>query len=58
MVVVTSIFVAEIKSSMRPGDADPMDRGLPIAERANAFEETPRELISLYEGKNRVEPME
>jgi hypothetical protein len=52
MVVITSIFVAELNSN------EPLDEHVPVAERVNSLEETARELISLYEGKNRVEPIE
>lgn len=52
MVVITSIFVAELNSK------EPLDEHLPTAERVNNLEETERELISLYEGKNRVEPID
>lgn len=52
MVVITSIFVAEVNSK------EQLDEQVPVAERVNSLEEAARELISLYEGKNRVEPME
>jgi hypothetical protein len=52
MVVITSVFVAEVNSK------ESLDDHLPIAERVNSPEEFERELISLYEGKNRIEPLE
>ena len=52
MIVITSIFVAEA------GNTELLDHDLPIDEQVTSLEETARELISLYEGKNRVEPME
>ena len=55
MVVVTSIFVAEIKG--HTGFPQTRDEQLLIGDELNALEDA-RELISLYEGKNRVEPME
>jgi len=55
MVVLTSVFVAEIKGGREvaglPGD------DLPLGNKKSALEDM-RELISMYEGKNRVEPME
>jgi hypothetical protein len=52
MVVITSVFVAELNRT------DALDERLPVAEQVNSLEEAARELISLYEGKNRVEPIE
>ena len=52
MIVITSIFVAELNGT------EPMDEHVPVAEQANNLEEFERELICLYEGKNRVEPIE
>lgn len=57
MVVITSIFVAEIKSGAVLNRELPFDQ-LSEEERGNVLEETGRELISMYEGKNRVEPIE
>ena len=55
MVVLTSVFVAEIRGGREvaglPGD------DLPLGNKKSALEDM-RELISMYEGKNRVEPME
>ena len=57
MVVLTSIFVAEIKSAGLL-DRKPAHDDMRLEVRKSALEETGRELISMYEGKNRVEPME
>jgi hypothetical protein len=55
MVVLTSVFVAEIKRGLYVAEL----RGdeLLAANEKSALEDV-RELISMYEGKNRVEPME
>ena len=58
MVVITSIFVAEIKGRLRSESAEPLEWDLSVPERRNALDKAPRELISLFEGKNRVEPIE
>ena len=57
MIVLTSIFVAEIKSTASLSRKLTYDE-LPFKERKSVLEESGRELISMYEGKNRVEPME
>ena len=57
MVVITSVFVAEIKSAALL-DRKRTYEDLPFEERKSALEEAGRELISMYEGKNRVEPLE
>jgi hypothetical protein len=57
MIVLTSIFVAEIKSAASLSRKLAYDE-LPFEERKSVLEESGRELISMYEGKNRVEPME
>jgi hypothetical protein len=58
MVIITSIFVAEIE--VRPGrnGTGPVEWDLSVEERRSALEEMGRELIGMYEGKNRVEPIE
>jgi hypothetical protein len=63
MVVITSIFVAEVESRLRPGgpkalNCDLSYEDLPVEEGRSILRDTARELISMYEGKNRVEPME
>jgi hypothetical protein len=68
MIVVTSIFVADVTSQLRsdsglrPGTgqwpADSLDQEQLLTEGMNVLEESARELISMYEGKNRVEPIE
>jgi len=55
MVVLTSVFVAEMHG--RRGSAELLDAELLLASDKSALEDV-RELISMYEGKNRVEPME
>ena len=55
MVVVTSIFVAEIKG--RHGIAELLEEEQLLSSDKNSLEGV-RELISMYEGKNRVEPIE
>jgi hypothetical protein len=61
MVVITSIFVVEIEDRIRPDNSDHievLELDLSCPDRRKALEESGRELISMYEGKNRVEPME
>ena len=55
MVVLTSIFVAEVKG--RRDVAEPLNDELLFMKGKSSLEDV-RELISMYEGKNRVEPME
>ncbi len=55
MIVVTSIFVAEIKGFQNTEEL--LDEQMLPANDKNALQDA-RELISLYEGKNRVEPIE
>jgi hypothetical protein len=55
MVVLTSVFVAEIKD--RRDVAESLEDDLLPGDAKSALEDV-RELISMYEGKNRVEPME
>jgi hypothetical protein len=55
MVVLTSVFVAEIKGGQ--SSAGLLEKESLLSSEQGALEET-RELISMYEGKNRVEPME
>lgn len=55
MVVVTSIFVAEIKD--RLGDAELLEEEQ-LLSNDRSSPEGMRELISMYEGKNRIEPIE
>ena len=57
MVVLTSIFIAEIKSSAS-FDRKRECEDLQLEERKSVLEEAKRELIGMYQGKNRVEPME
>lgn len=57
MVVITSIFVAEIKSGAKLNRQRSYEE-LSQEERSTILEESGRELISMYEGKNRVEPIE
>ncbi len=58
MVVMTSIFVAEFERPLEAIDADLLDLNLQVARRASSYGSTARELIGMYEGKNRVEPIE
>lgn len=55
MVVVTSVFVAEIKGGRDVAEFSGDE--LLLGSDKSALEDV-RELISMYEGKNRVEPME
>ena len=55
MVVLTSVFVAEIKGGREVAGLRGDD--LLLGNEKSALEDM-RELISMYEGKNRVEPME
>ena len=57
MVVITSIFVAEIKNGTKLSRQRSYVE-LSLEERGTFLEESARELISMYEGKNCVEPME
>ena len=57
MVLITSIFVAEIKPASF-GKRTTQHQELSLEEQGNMLEESNRELISMYEGKNRVEPMQ
>ncbi|MBS1804930.1 MAG: hypothetical protein JST28_16350 [Acidobacteria bacterium] len=57
MVVITSIFVAEIEPAALRNRKMPYEE-LSLEQQGNVLEESGRELISMYEGKNRVEPME
>jgi hypothetical protein len=63
MIVITSIFVAEVEGRLRSGRPETMNcdlpyEDLPVEEGRGMLTDTARELISMYEGKNRVEPME
>lgn len=58
MVVMTSVFVAEFERPLEEIHPDLLDMDLQVARRVNSFETAGRELISMYEGKNRVEPIE
>lgn len=63
MVVITSIFVAEVEGQLRSGVPETTNHDLPyedlpVEEGKSMLRDTARELISMYEGKNRVEPME
>ena len=55
MVILTSVFVAEVKS--QPGAAQLLEQEVLFANDKSALEGV-RELVSMYEGKNRVEPIE
>jgi hypothetical protein len=55
MVVLTSVFVAEIKG--RQSFAELLEEEFLLSNEKGALENA-RELISVYEGKNRVEPIE
>ena len=57
MVVITSVFVAEIKSGVKLNRQRSYEEQS-LEERGAILEESGRELISMYEGKNRVEPIE
>ena len=58
MLVITSIFVAETTARLQSGVTESVEWDLTISERGKVLEESGRELISMYEGKNRVEPLE
>jgi hypothetical protein len=59
MVVITSIFVAEVENRLLPGSRETLQfEDLPVEEGRSNMRDTARELISMYEGKNRVEPFE
>ena len=55
MVVLTSVFVAEIRDAQAAEEL--LERELHHASDKSALDGV-RELISMYEGKNRVEPIE
>lgn len=55
MVILTSVFVAEMKG--RPDVAELLQEELLFGNDRSALEDV-RELVSMYEGKNRVEPIE
>lgn len=55
MVVLTSIFVAEIKGPHAIPEL--LEDELLLASDKNALEGV-RELVSMYEGKNRIEPID
>jgi hypothetical protein len=55
MLVLTSIFIAEIKS--HESASEPRNNEVVLARDESAFEGA-RELISMYEGKNRVDPID
>ncbi len=55
MVILTSVFVAEIKG--RSDAAELLEEKVLFGNDKSALEDV-RELVSMYEGKNRVEPME
>jgi len=58
MVVITSIFVAQITDRFRQGGTESIEWDLTLEERESVLAESGRELISMFEGRNRVEPME
>jgi len=58
MVVITSIFVAEITDRLRPSNTGSIEWDLTLEKREKVLGESGRELIGMYEGKNRLEPME
>jgi hypothetical protein len=51
MLVITSIFVAEVESPKAQQGKQSNEAGL------DRFKDAKRELLSLYEGKNRVLPI-
>jgi hypothetical protein len=55
MVVLTSVFVAEIRG--RKSFAELLEEEFLLSNEKGALEDA-RELISVYEGKNRVEPID
>jgi len=55
MVILTSVFVAEMKG--RPDAAELLQDEFLFVNDKSALENV-RELVSMYEGKNRVEPIE
>ena len=52
MLVITSVFVAEIESPETPQVTQSNEAG------SNHLKDAKRELLSLYEGKNRVLPID
>jgi hypothetical protein len=67
MIVVTSVFVADVTSQLRSDTglrstgqwpSNLLDPEQLQIEGMNMLEESARELISVYEGKNRVEPID
>ena len=48
MVVITSIFVAEITDRLRPGNTGSIEWDLTLEEREKVLEESGRELIGTY----------
>jgi hypothetical protein len=68
MIVVTSVFVADVTTQLRSDSglrsgtgqwsSNFLDPEQLQIEGMNLLEESARELISMYEGKNRVEPIE
>jgi len=57
MIVNTSIYVAEIElAAFRKRET--LYEDLSLEEQMIYLEESGRELIGMYEGKNRVEPIE
>lgn len=54
MHIITSIYFAEIRDSIE----DARKQGLRDATDLADLEDTDRQWVSLYEGKNRVEPID
>jgi len=54
MHIITSIYFAEIRDSIK----DARKEGLRDATDLADLEDTDRQWVSLYEGKNRVEPID
>jgi hypothetical protein len=54
MHVITSIYFAEIRDSIQ----DPRKDGLQATAELADLEDKDRHWISIYEGKNRVEPID
>jgi len=58
MLIITSIFVAEITERLHSDGSGSIAWDLSVPEPRSVLKELGRELIGMYEGKNRVEPIE
>jgi len=58
MVVLTSIFVTRIEIQHRRNGMESIEWDLSEEEQRSTPEQIGRELISMYQVKNRVEPIE